>query len=80
MRSASSEMRDLAEEQFFSSRIWASMDRSQLGVASLRPRLSNILKEHILHQLPSLFRDISPGIDDGNTRLSRLGQARTDAS
>ncbi|TLD33329.1 hypothetical protein PspLS_00642 [Pyricularia sp. CBS 133598] len=79
MRSASSEMRDLAKEQFFSSRTWASMDRSQLGTASPRPRLSNILKDPILHQLPILFRDISSGIDDGNARLSKLGQARSDA-
>ena len=45
MRDASSAERDEAEEDFFGTGVWTSMDPKHLGVKSLKPRLSNVLKE-----------------------------------
>lgn len=52
-REATSEERDEAEEDFFAKGLWATMDPTHLGVKSLRSRLSNVLKDQILYQLPS---------------------------
>lgn len=80
MRNASLAERDEAERDFFSKGVWASIDRSCVGVASLKPRLSNVLKEQILRQLSSLLGDVESGIADCQHRLQRLGTSRTTAS
>jgi hypothetical protein len=76
MRDASSAERDAAEEEFFAKGIWASMDPTNLGVKSLRPRLSNVLKDQILRQLPNLRQDVEHGISECQSRLERLGAPR----
>lgn len=76
-RNSSSEERDTREREFFSKHPWASMDPKQLGVTTLKPRLSNILREQILLQLPSLLDDIELGIKDCENRLRLLGTARS---
>ena len=76
MRDASSAERDEAEKNFFATGIWTSMDRTNLGVKSLKPRLSNILKDQILRQLPSLLQDVESGILECQGRLNRLGTPR----
>lgn len=80
MRNASLFERDEAEEEFFSKGIWAGLERKYVGVASLKPRLSNVLKEQILRQLPSLLRDIEAGIQDCQHGLQRLGTPRITAA
>lgn len=77
MRDASSAERDEAEENFFATGIWTSMDRTHLGVKSLKPRLSNILKDQILYQLPSLLEDVESSISECHSRLKRLGAPRS---
>lgn len=77
MRNASSAERDEAEDEFFSQGVWTSIDPAHLGVRSLKPRLSNILKDQILHQLPGLLRDVESGISDCQARLKQLGSPRT---
>lgn len=79
-RNTSLAERNETEEDFFSKGIWAGLDRKYLGVASLKPRLSNVLKKQILRQLPSLMRDIEKGISDCSARLQRLGTPRITAS
>jgi hypothetical protein len=69
-------MRDEAEENFFASGIWTSMDPTKLGVKSLKPRLSNVLKDQIVHQLPSLLQDVQHVRSECQTRLDRLGTPR----
>jgi GTP-binding protein EngB required for normal cell division len=76
MRGASSAERDQAEEEFFTTGIWTSMDPTHLGVKSLKPRLSNVLKDQILHQLPSLLQDVRLAIEESQARLNRLGTSR----
>jgi GTP-binding protein EngB required for normal cell division len=77
MRDAASAERDAAEDEFFAKGIWTSMDPAHLGVKALKPRLSNVLKDQILRQLPSLLQDVQLGISECRSRLERLGIPRT---
>ncbi|KID61359.1 interferon-induced GTP-binding protein Mx, partial [Metarhizium hybridum] len=77
MRHASSNERDEAEEAFFSAGLWTALDNKYLGVKSLRPKLSNVLKDQIIQQLPSFVRDIDTEITNCRNHLNRLGTART---
>ena len=76
MKDASSAERDEAEENFFATGIWTTMDASHLGVKSLKPHLSNVLKDQILLQLPDLLQDVVSSIADCQSRLKRFGTAR----
>ncbi|KAI5464414.1 P-loop containing nucleoside triphosphate hydrolase protein [Mariannaea sp. PMI_226] len=68
--------RDTTEKDFFSSGIWTVVNSSHCGVAALRIRLSSILKDQILSQLPSLVQDVENGIRECTERLDRLGPVR----
>ncbi|KAG6311522.1 hypothetical protein E4U44_004204 [Claviceps purpurea] len=80
MRDASSAERDAAEARFFSSGIWATLDPSNLGVGTLKPRLSDVLKNQILQQLPDLLHDVETAISDCTSVLNRLGTPRGSAN
>ena len=75
-RHFSLDQRHESEAKFFTSRIWATLPRSQVGIESLRPRLSTVLREHILHQLPGLIAEASESCEDTEARLSMLGEPR----
>ncbi|KAI9152287.1 Interferon-induced GTP-binding protein Mx [Paramyrothecium foliicola] len=75
-RDYTSAQRDKAEEEFFSTGIWSSLENSQCGIKSLKLRLSHILKQQILKQLPSLIEDVEEGIKSCEEKLARLGSAR----
>ncbi|GAO15862.1 uncharacterized protein UV8b_07746 [Ustilaginoidea virens] len=75
-RDATSAERDEAEEAFFSKGVWTSMDPSLLGVKSLKPRLSNVLKDQILQQLPDLLQDVDAEMAACEAQLRRLGTPR----
>ncbi|KAI1325842.1 P-loop containing nucleoside triphosphate hydrolase protein [Xylariaceae sp. FL0255] len=77
-RDASTTERDLLETEFFSAGVWATLGASQLGVASLRTRLSNILHDQIVTQLPRVLLNIETGIRECKESLSKLGSARSD--
>ncbi|KAK3175407.1 hypothetical protein K4F52_010291 [Lecanicillium sp. MT-2017a] len=76
-RGATSAQRDESEAQFFRSGVWARVDAKHVGVLSLRPRLSNVLREQILQQLPSLLHDVASEMDSCSAELQRLGAARS---
>ncbi|KAK4150402.1 hypothetical protein C8A00DRAFT_18058, partial [Chaetomidium leptoderma] len=67
---------DAAEAEFFSKGIWTTLKASQLGVATLRVRLSNVLRDQVLKQLPGVLEDVTAGVDDCKDILARLGTAR----
>lgn len=69
------QIRDCAEAVFFRpSSVWAaSLPPSQLGVAALRVRLSGVLKDHILADLPRLVKDVEGSIAACQRRLTQLG-------
>ncbi len=72
--------RDAAETEFFSGGIWTSLRPLQLGVAALRVRLSNVLRDQILRQLPSVLDDVRTGTAECKGILARLGEARATAT
>jgi GTPase SAR1 family protein len=65
-----------SEIDFFASRIWATLPHSQVGIESLRPRLSTVLRDHILTQLPSLIVEASQSFKETEASIQRLGEAR----
>jgi GTP-binding protein EngB required for normal cell division len=69
--------RNFKEEEFFASGIWTSLHPTQVGIHSLKPRLSKILKDQILVQLPDVLSQIQNGIQDCHHRLEVLGASRT---
>jgi hypothetical protein len=75
-RNSSAEERDKAETLFFNSGIWQSLPSNQVGVHALKPRLSKILKDHIVAQLPVVLAQIKGGIQDCTKRLEALGASR----
>ncbi|KAF1850557.1 dynamin family protein [Cucurbitaria berberidis CBS 394.84] len=75
-RDSSAQDRNNAEAQFFASGVWRSLPPAQTGVHSLKPRLSKILKDHILAQLPDVLTQIQDGILDCTKRLDTLGASR----
>lgn len=77
MRNATANERDEAEAQFFAQGIWTSLDPTQVGIITLKPRLSNVLKDQILFQLPGLLQDVESGIKECKGRLERLGGSRS---
>ncbi|KAI8964162.1 P-loop containing nucleoside triphosphate hydrolase protein [Daldinia sp. FL1419] len=68
--------RDRAEAEFFDQGTWAGLPRSQKGSASLRNRLSEVLKDQILEQLPEVLEEIQKGLDECSSQLEKLGDAR----
>ena len=68
--------RDEREKDFFSQGIWTSLPMRSLGISALKPRLSTVLKDQIVSELPSLIHEVELGIDDCRKRLIRLGEAR----
>ncbi|KAH7186175.1 P-loop containing nucleoside triphosphate hydrolase protein [Fusarium flagelliforme] len=75
-RDVTSAQRDEIERAFFSQGLWDSVDSLHCGVAALRVRLSIVLKDQILAQLPSLEQDVEEGIRDCAERLDYLGPVR----
>lgn len=76
MRHATATERDAKEAEFFSEGVWATLKMSQLGVTTLRIRLSEVLRDQILSQLPSVLDDIQCGLDDCRFQLESLGSSR----
>lgn len=77
-RDVSTSERDEIEEDFFSKGVWTVLDASQLGVAALKIRLSHVLRDQILQQLPSVLSDVSAGVQHCKEKLAKLGADRTD--
>ncbi|KAF5701089.1 Mx2 (GTPase) [Fusarium mundagurra] len=67
--------RNKKEKEFFSQGVWSSIEPSHCGAESLMARLSNVLRNQILVELPSLGEDVEQGILDCVERLERLGPA-----
>lgn len=75
-RDCTAEERDEEERSFFSKGIWTTLPINLLGLDSLKPRLSTVLRDQIISELPSLIQDVEVGIDDCRNRLAKLGEAR----
>jgi GTP-binding protein EngB required for normal cell division len=78
-RNTSVEERDQTEALFFQTGIWRSLPANHVGVHTLKPRLSKILKDHIVAQLPDVLTQIKSGIRECTERLDTLGASRATA-
>ncbi|ESZ90930.1 dynamin family protein [Sclerotinia borealis F-4128] len=68
--------RNLEEEQYFSRGAWRGLPHSILGIEELRLRLSQVLLDQIVSELPSLVEDIQIKSDACQRQLEKLGQPR----
>jgi hypothetical protein len=76
-RDCSTQERDRAEREFFANGIWTSLPPGHVGIGALKPRLSRVLQDQILFELPRLVQDVEDGIDDCQRRLKVLGTPRS---
>lgn len=74
--SASLMNRNLEEEEFFSKNIWRRLPAHLLGIANLKPRLSNVLMKHIASELPSVLKEIDSKRGISRKELEKMGQRR----
>ncbi|KAK0716377.1 hypothetical protein B0H67DRAFT_261912 [Lasiosphaeris hirsuta] len=69
--------RDEKEELFFRGGVWSAISSRNRGIEALRDKLSQVLLGHIQRTLPSLVTNIEEHIKTRQTRLERLGDARS---
>lgn len=68
--------RNEAEAAFFSKGSYAELDRSVVGIETLRDRLSHTLNEHLKKELPGLKRELDKKLEDTSHQLALLGSSR----
>lgn len=68
--------RNTSESEFLNSGIWTSLPLGRKGIESLRPRLSDILKDHIIDQLPMFISEVRVSSAKTREQLNRLGNPR----
>lgn len=70
--------RDDIESAFFASSMWNTVDQGDLGIASLREKLSSILYNHTRTCLPGVIRDIEQNLERRQKEHDELGPKRSD--
>lgn len=75
-RLSTADERDEAERKFFEQGVWAHLPRIQVGIAALKSRLSRLLREQILCELPGLLEDVRSGVRECRQTLAQLGASR----
>ncbi|KAM3528108.1 hypothetical protein MY4038_006066 [Beauveria bassiana] len=70
------DQRDAAELRFLSSGAWAGLSPKDLGIKSLRDRLSDVLVRQIVSELPNLIEEIGELSAQCQKRLDKLGLPR----
>ncbi|KAJ5524676.1 hypothetical protein N7494_011326 [Penicillium frequentans] len=75
-RNISDNERDAQEMEFFERGRWTSLSREQVGIESLRRRLSSILLIHVRRNLPGLIADIQERISQNEQALAKMGTSR----
>lgn len=68
--------RDAEERDFFQSSIWSDLPAGNLGITSLRERLSHSLLNCVKEELPELIAEMEKNLVDIKRALDRLGPAR----
>jgi hypothetical protein len=65
------------EKVFFSKGRYANLPRGCVGIDSLRERLSKLLLNHLIQELPSLKNEIITKLDKTIDEIEKLGEQRT---
>lgn len=79
-RDSTAKERDDVERNFFSNGIWKTLDRDDVGVDSLRSKLSTVLLQQIRCELPFLIDEIQSQMYECKAQIDRLGKPRGDVS
>lgn len=69
--------RNEAETLFFSKGRYVDLPREFVGIESLRDRLSKLLLQHLIKELPSLREEMNTKLQDTEDQISKLGEKRT---
>ncbi|KAJ5287649.1 hypothetical protein N7478_003335 [Penicillium angulare] len=76
-RNMADDERDKKEKAFFETGKWTNLSRENVGIESLRLRLSDILFKHVRRNLPGLVKDIQGKITSHKHNLAKLGAPRS---
>jgi hypothetical protein len=76
METQTDQQRDEFEAQFFGSGAWTSLPLANVGIGTLRTKLSRVLLQHIRKELPSLTDAIEEATSATQDSLKDLGQPR----
>ena len=68
--------RDAKEKDFFKQEPWSSLRPENVGIETLRHRLSKIVLNHVSHQLPGLIQEIKERISENEQALEKMGASR----
>ncbi|KAF2035984.1 dynamin-1 [Setomelanomma holmii] len=69
-------VRDDTERQFFATGAWATVARQDVGIESLRTKLSRVLLEHVGKEVPSIIAAVQCAIEATTADLKALGEVR----
>lgn len=69
--------RNKKEKEFFEKGVWTAVHANHLGVDFLKERLSEVLRDHIISQLPSVIHQINEGLRECKAGLASLGSSRS---
>ncbi|KAJ4297535.1 hypothetical protein N0V90_005427 [Kalmusia sp. IMI 367209] len=69
--------RNEAEKLFFSKGRYVDLSRECVGIESLRERLSKLLLNHLIKELPSLKEEMNTKLQDTIDDVVKLGEKRT---
>ena len=69
--------RNEAETLFFNKGRYLDLPRECVGIESLRERLSKLLLNHLIKELPSLMNEMKTKLEDTKKQISELGEKRT---
>ena len=74
--SSSFEQRNMSEIGYFRTSNFSTLPKECVGITSLRERLSQLLFDHVKHELPKLGKDLEEAFTDTQLNLDALGNRR----
>ncbi|KAI0185594.1 interferon-induced GTP-binding protein Mx [Xylaria flabelliformis] len=69
--------RNTSEVEFFERSIFGSLHKDNIGIGTLRTRLSRLLLEHTKNQLPLLSEELEGALQSAKAELGLLGDSRS---
>jgi hypothetical protein len=71
--------RNASEAAFFRKSLFKALPKQDVGIDSLRDRLSKLLFHHVQHELPKLQEDLQEALTEAKVQLKILGTSRSTA-
>jgi GTPase SAR1 family protein len=73
---SSFEARNASEASYFRNSNFKCLKEEDIGIDSLRDKLSRLLFEHVKQELPKLQSDLNKALDDSKQQMNTLGSRR----